>query len=499
MDRIIKTYGKVARLRPSGFWPGFIVGLIYFSYLFRWYWPLYPLTDLGVEGNAYSFVLISFMFSLSVAGTALFWGLFSFFISRLNKKSKFLLIPFITAGTFVLAEYARAWGFGFLWLGSGSLLGSHWTLGNPAYLLASWPFVLRVSSVWGIYGIDFLLVWIISIVFLLATGKYAVNSKALFLNLGLIILAFFLTIGLSAKSNGALTPSMIKVALIQTADATRFKFSADEVLANYTKKLEMLKEAASVIDGGIVIFPESSNFSKILLNFLDSKSAKIYFDRLSDKEFIIIDNNMLPDSESYKSRTLFINSKNGVSGFYDKQLLTPAGEYIPYILRLLLFALGKSAPISESSGLKAGTHPELLNYENLQIKILACSDVVSPSISSQDQYGLLIFLQNLSAFKGSGAIRSQFLSMLRFRAAENGKYAVLVSNFGRSYVIDSNGNIVKSTDSSGYQILTADVVLNEERTWYNRLGDLPILLLSLAVFCYSVLVRLKHEPGNPPR
>ena len=482
MDRIIKTYGRIARLRPSGFWPGFIVGLIYFSCIFRWYWPLYPLTTLGIESGIQSLVLILFMFSLSVAGTAFFWGLFSFFVLKATKKSSALRIPLITASTFVLAEYTRAWGFGFLWLGSGSLFGPHWTLGNPAYFLVSWPFILKIASVWGIYGIDFLLVWLLSIIFLSVTGGYKIKSKEILLNLGLITLIFFIITGLSAKSSKLMTQNTIKVALIQTEDEAKFKFSADEILDNYTKKLAILKEAADTIDGGIVIFPESSNFSRTLSNFLDNNSAKTYFNGLSKKEFMVIDNNILPDEGSHKSRTLFINSKNGVSGFYDKQLLTPAGEYLPYVLRLLLSAFENRVSTSGSSGLKTGTHPELLNYNDLQAKILVCSDVVSPNISSGEQYGLLVFLQNLSGFKGSGVIESQFLSMLRFRAAENGKYAVLASNFGRSYVVDDKGNIVKSTPSVGYQILTADVVPNKERTWYNKLGDLLILLLSLAIF-----------------
>ena len=496
MDRIVKTYGKIARLRPSGFWPGFIVGLAYFSYIFRWYWPLYPLTTFSIESGGYSFILIFFMFSLSVLGAALFWSLFSFFILKILKKNLILWNPLIVAGTFVLAEYLRSWEFGILWFGNGSLLGPHWTLGNPAYLFVSWPFVLKISSVWGIYGIDFLLVWTIGIIFFLATGKYTIGSRIFLLNVGLLFLTFSLTIGLSEKNGKPSTLSSLKVSLIQTNDATKLKLSTDEILENYTKKLELLKEVASTIDGGIVIFPESSNFSKTLLNFLDSNSAKNYFAKLSDKEFTIIDNNILPDGEGdRKSRTLFINSKNGVSGFYDKQLLTPAGEYLPYMLRSLLFAFGNKISTSGSSGLKTGTHSELLNYENFQIKILVCSDVVSPSISSEDQYGLIVFLQNLSGFKGSGAIESQFLTMLRFRAAENGKYAVLASNYGRSYVIDNNGNIVKSTDSNGYQILTADIVPNKERTWYNKLGDLPILLLSLAIFCLGV-INLKHAKQN---
>ena len=256
-------------------------------------------------------------------------------------------------------------------------------------------------------------------------------------------------------------------------------------MKDYTQKLELIKEAAKSIGEGIIVFPESSNFSQIMFSFLDSGSIKDYFDRLSAKELVIIDNNILPDQENYKSRTLFINSKNGSAGFYDKQLLTPAGEYLPYLLKLLLFSLGEKST-SEDSGLKPGTHSELLSYGGGQLKTLACSDVLSPSISSQGRYGFLVSLQNLGIFKGSREVESQFLSILRFRAAENGKYAILASNYGRSYVINPNGNIEKKTDSYGYQILTAEVVPNEEWTWYNKLGDLPILLLSLAVFCLGL-------------
>ena len=498
MDRIIKTYGKIVRLRPSGFWPGFIVGLIYFSFIFRWFWSLYPLNAFGVESGFYSFLLILFVFTLSVAGTAFFWGLCSFFIFKLNKNPKFYLIPLITAGIFVLVEYARAWGFGFLWMGSESLLGPHWTLGSPAYSFISWPFVLNISSVLGIYGIDFLLAWIVGTIFLFVADKYTINSKKVLFNLGLVVLIFFITIELSSKNNSGMADT-IKISLIQTKDEAMFKFSADEILDNYTKKLEALKEAANTVDGGVVIFPESSNFSKTLLNFLDSNSAQSYFKKLSDKEFTIVDNNILPDEESFKSRTLFISSKNGVSGFYDKQLLTPAGEYLPYVLKFLLFVLGENTIIAENSGLKTGTHSDLLNHDNSKIKILVCSDVVSPVISSQGQYDLLIFLQNLGAFNGSDAIESQFLSMLRFRAAENGKYAVLASNFGRSYIINSNGQIEKSTTETGYKILTANVVPNKERTWYNKLGDLPILLLSLAIFGYRVLIAIAFPLRGPSR
>ncbi len=482
MEKIKRVFTKLLKLKPRGFWPGFLIGVFYFSYIFWWLWSLYPLDTLGIENNFYAAIALLFVFSVSVISTAFFWGVFSFLGLRILKSANNLLAPTAIAGLFVILEYLRSWGFGIIWWGSGSLIGSHWTLGNPVYLLSFSKYVLDTASVWGIYGIDFLLVWVLYIVLLLATGKYAIRSRTFLFNLGLIILIFLATIGLSAKDNETLATSTIKISLIQTRDATKFKLSADEMLDNYAKKLELLREAASTIDGGIIVFPESSNFSKTLLNFLDSNSAQSYFNKLSDKEFVIIDNNILSDQESYKSRTLFINSKNGVSGFYDKQLLTPTGEYLPYLLKFFLSIFQKNTSVFESPGLKAGTSPELLSYKSFPIKILACSDVLSPSISSQGRYDLLVSLQNLGLFKEDRSMGSLFLAMLRFRAAENGKYAVLASNYGRSYMINSNGSVIKSTDSPGYQILTANIVPNKERTWYNKLGDLPILLLSLAVF-----------------
>ena len=440
---------------------------------------------LGIESGFYSLVFISFMFFISVAGMAFFWGLFSFFTIKITKKISAFWVPLVGAGVFVLAEYLSAWGYGIIWFGDGSLLGAHWTLGNPAYFFASSEFILKTASVWGIYGIDFLLAWTAGIIFLLINKTYAIRSKVLLLNLALILSSFFLTTLLSIKNGDAPKSQAIKVALIQTKNPTKPQYPLDEVLKDYTQKLELIKEAAKSIGEGIIVFPESSNFSQIMFSFLDSGSIKDYFDRLSAKELVIIDNNILPDQENYKSRTLFINSKNGSAGFYDKQLLTPAGEYLPYLLKLLLFSLGEKST-SEDSGLKPGTHSELLSYGGGQLKTLACSDVLSPSISSQGRYGFLVSLQNLGIFKGSREVESQFLSILRFRAAENGKYAILASNYGHSYVINPDGNIEKKTDSYGYQILTAEVVPNEEWTWYNKLGDLPILLLSLAVFCLGL-------------
>ena len=74
------------------------------------------------------------------------------------------------------------------------------------------------------------------------------------------------------------------------------------------------------------------------------------------------------------------------------------------------------------------------------------------------------------------------LAISKFRAAENRKYIVISSNSGQSYIINPAGEVEKKTLGVGYELLTGSIVPNRDRTWYNYVGDWPILSLSLVFF-----------------
>ena len=478
MDRIIKTYGKIARLRPSCFWPGFIVGLAYFSYPFWWLWFLYPLDGLGVENNFYAAVALLFVFSVSVVVMAFFWGIFSFVGLRILKnKAGLLTVPAI-AGLFVILEYLRSWGFGIIWWGSGSLMGPHWTLGNPAYLFGFSKYVLNTASVWGIYGIDFFIIFILISIFMILRKRSKSNLTQLLIAIVIFSLAGFL----SKESENNIVLEPLKVILIQTEKLTKVDYGPEELLSDFKNQLKLLGSAAK--EGSIIVFPETSNFSKTLSEFLDSGSAQAYFDKLSLKPLMILDNIRSPEKDGTVSKTIFINSKNGVTQFNDKQLLTPGGEYLPYIIKWPLWLLNRSTvnSFTDYQEFSNGTHTENLYFQDRTAKVVICSEILSPVLFRGADYQLIIGQSSFGMFKGDKRLEYQIMQALRFRAAENRKPAVLASNYGRSYVINSNGQVEKMTDSLGYQILTANVVPNKTRTWYNKLGDLPILLLSLAIF-----------------
>ncbi len=484
MDRIIKTYGKIARLRPSGFWPGFILGLIYFSYTLWWFWSssVYLSLLLGNNSNVLVFLTILPTFIATVVGVSLFWGFFSYLVYN-PKRVRSLFSPFFYAGAFVLLEYLRTWFVGIILYGNGGTLGANWTFGNPAYLFTSIEPLRESASYWGIYGVDFLIIFLGVLAFLLPAAKR--RQLIIYTIEGTAAIAVVILFGLFSLSHNQ--DDKLNVSVLQTNNPVKISIAPEEFLSDFSKKNELLREASK--KSSIIVFPESADFSKTLSTFLDLASVPKYFSGLSQKNILIIDSDRVPEQQELKSKVILIDSKNGIVGSYDKLLLTPGGEYFPYISRLTLWILShffKTDFTSFKTGFTRGTGSNLLYYKDNKIKLVVCSDIISPSISGKGEFDFIVNLRNLAIFDGNPLIEQELLSMARFRATENGKYLIVASNFGRSYVMDDNGNIVKSTGSNSYQILTANIVPNKTRTWYNKLGDLPILLLSLAIFGYGL-------------
>lgn len=486
MGKFSQILRKVSYLKPAGFWPGFVIGLIYFSYIFWWFWPVRSLVSLGVENKILAFLIILIPFIITIGGMSLFWGIFSYVTFNFFKKAGLDLLPLLYAGVFTLLEYLRAWFFGILWAGQSSLLGPHWTFGNLAYLLADFDPIRQSASYWGIYGIDFLIIFFGVALFLLIKFWPKGPKITLALEILFIIIILALT-NFVSPNNSEVGNDKLTISIIQTKNPIKILYEPDELLTDFSEKNRLLKEASKKSD--LIVFPENTDFSKTLSGFLDFISVKKYFNSLSQKNILIIDSNRILEPEGLKSKVIFIDSKEGVAGFYDKKLLTPGGETIPYLAKfpLLVFEYFRGNNfISSKTVFSGGTKSNVLNYQNNKIKVLVCSDIVSPNLSRAEKFNFMINLNNLAVFNGSSLIEHELLSMARFRAVENNKYLAVSSNFGHSYIISPAGNVVDSTNSTGYQILTRDIVPNQVRTWYNKHGDIPILILSFLIVLFGL-------------
>ncbi len=459
---------------------GFTAGLIYFAIVFRWFWAFYPLDAVGINDKPLSFLIILFFYSVSVGAMACFWGLFGFIFKKHSGgklRLDFLLAPAI----FTLIELGQAYGFGLLWLGSGSLIGPHWTMGNLGYTLYNNGFFLKLASYAGIYGLTFL-IGLVNYFFaqtiILKNRKYIYASGLLFV---FITGSYFFTFKNSSQDSKKIT-----YAIIQTNIPTKISYAPREKLANFQEQLSLLNQVARERpETDLIVFPEATDFFKDLSVFLKGVQIENYFTSLFKNSRLILSGTRIieKDGRAY-SRIFALDTRKAIVGYYDKRLLTPAGEFLPYPIKFIanIFLKNKISQFGEYRELAIGKNKaSIINFNNqYKLATLVCSEVLSPDLArlSALNSDIMVSMTSTAIFHGSNTPIRELLAISQLRAAENQKPLIMAANMGLSYAIDSLGNISQISKNQGSQMLTGAIVLNSKRSWYNKLGDWPILLVS---------------------
>lgn len=502
----------------SNFAIGFAAGLVYFLIVLRWFWSFYPLDTLGINSRLLSLLIIFIVWLISAVGMAVFWGLFGLLTAcslrltagrsniantpRLPTKiySLFatvysqLLVPAI----FVLLEYARSYGFGILWFGSGSLFGPHWTLGSPAYSLANSALALKLTSAIGIYAVVYLIILVNFLFYKLTLSK---KFKKLAVLAVLVFLFDFLPSSWVNTSTSPNNTRSIRYALIQTNSPTKLASTAKEELDGFKQQLNLLNQAAKDHpDTQLIVFPEGSDFFKNISNFLTGGQIKTYFTKLFATPRLIIAGGRIIDTDQRAySRTFTLNTQHDIVGYYDKRLLTPGGEYLPYPVRLIANLIspnriGQFGAIRELQVGHEKTSTVKLGGQFSAAPII-CSELTSPDLSQLTTKGadVIAGMASYGIFHGRLTFIRQNLATARFRAVENNKPVILAANMGRSYVINSRGLIDKIAPTGNAQILTGKVAIGGGKSWYNKVSDYPLILGSLVLVMIGFIIKNKHE------
>lgn len=472
---------------------GWLSGFIYFLFVFRWLWDAYPLSALGISSHVAAFFLILTAYLLTVFVSSVFWTFAMGIFVKVEKKISWASL-IVFPSFFVWFEYLRTLAISILWSGPGNGISSHWTAGNLAYLFSGNSLALKFSSWFGIYGVLFLIIFIAVLFFLLFEKKY---FKKLMVLLAIVVVLSYLPYDRITAARG----EIVKTAIIQTEIPSRQNYTSQEQLSFFKKQLELLNELnKSIPDVKLVVFPEGSNFFKNLSLFGNTFSVSRYFYNLFPSSVVIADNSRIQEDSSLKSKTILLDSKKGIVGSYDKRLLTPNGEYVPHIFRLILKALGIGSDFLEQvQEFKKGDRvPSAISFgeNNFSAGVLVCSDIFSPEFSrniSLSGGNLFVAQASFGFVNGSKSLISQTKAAARFRAAENNKPLVYASNYGTSFIISGSGKILKESKNPGFEILTGDIVLNSNKTLYNKIGDWPILLASLSVLAASFFWREKEN------
>jgi len=475
-----------------GFLVGYAVGLVYFLIVFRWYWYFYPLDSLGINSRLLSVIILFFVYAIVSAAMALFWGLFGYFFSKIKKqKMEFFAAPAL----FVLFEFVRSFGFGIVMAGQGTLYGPHWTMGNIAYGLANNFLILKISSFIGVYGILFLIVFANFLLFSLVRGQFKFKFHFIALIIILISLSYLYRPPIAGDQQ------KINYTIIQTNEAAKIDPTSKEELDAFKKQLALLNQIATKSpDSVLIVFPEGSDFFKSISNFLTTSQSQTYFGNLFKNSRLVISGVKIIDTDrKAKSRVIALDTKEGIIGYYDKRLLTPGGEFLPYPIEFIVNKISKNTVGQFGRYREFGIgnkSTSKINFQNkFSISPLVCSELLSPDLTRKTigDGNIIVGMSSTAIYHGADSAIQELLAIARFRAAENAKPLILAANMGRSYAIDDNGKIQNLAKNEDPQILTGSVAFSQEKSWYNKYGDWPILAPTLIMLIYVLCLHIKKQ------
>jgi apolipoprotein N-acyltransferase len=237
----------------------------------------------------------------------------------------------------------------------------------------------------------------------------------------------------------------------------------------------------------LIIWPESPmNFS-----YANDSVMREWLARFAAENHTAIIFNSLepaPASGAYNSAVM-VDEEGRKVAQYDKIRLLPFGEYVP-LPRWLPGA--NLVPVMVGDFTPGAQYP-LMQVAGARVGVFICFESAFPSISREfanEGADALINISN-DGYLGPTPVMRQHLANTVFRAVENGRAVVRVTNTGISAYITPRGEVIGATE--GFKADVRVWALNRAhggKTFYTRFGDLfPGICAALSLLILGMTIR----------
>jgi len=428
----------------------------------------------------------------------LFPALFALVVARLCARwgaRTLFLAPLI----WVALEWARLGVTGQLWNAIG-------------YSQAYQPALIQTARWGGVYAISFLLVTTnaaLAFVLLRRTARALLTSLLVVSIVALIILLPVLLDARRPRANSAALTDATVVIAVQPNVPISFERAPEETDALIARHLSLSTAAlqewnetqartgkAAIAQGTepqlvrssatrprVVIWPESpmnftyaedEEFREWVGAFARAQHTSVLFNSLEPA----------PAGGAYNSAVL-VNEEGRLTAQYDKIRLLPFGEYVPlprwfpgaWLLRGMV---GDFTP---------GTKYPLMPLGDVRGGVFICFESAFPSIARTfARAGADVFV-NISndGYLGRTPVLRQHLANAVFRAVENQRPVLRVTNTGISALITPRGEVLDATDSFAPAVRTWTVTRAiDGQTFYTRHGDLFVACCAIMSILFFV-------------
>jgi len=455
----------------QAFLAGWWAGAVWFGLTLSWV----PGTLLAHTGMGARLVGLVFAGMLAILGAYL--GLFAAGVRWLARAG---ISPVLAApALWVVLEWVRSSGpLGFSW----ALLGSSQYRVTP---------LIQMAEVTGVYGISAVLV--LANVVLCALWTHPRDRRA-WRQVGLLAagVAALVAFGQAriAQVRAARDTTALRVALIQPNLPQHVKWRAADWRA-VVERHARLTRASLAGAPDLIVWPETT--VPFMLNEPGERpQAVVRVAADAARPLVLGAPGYRFEAPRGQTNRVHLVTPEGVSAVaYDKMLLVPFGERVPFGT-LLPFV----RPIVPSTGsLAAGTPPTVFTHAGARFGVVICYEATSPTQAARVVRAGADVLLNLTndGWFGDTAAPHQHLAQATLRAVENRVPVVRVANTGISAVITPDGAIAWQGPLFEEAWHVATVAGRPGRTVYTRVGDVFVGLCWLTVIVGFGTMRAKRR------
>lgn len=388
-------------------------------------------------------------------------------VERLDAR----LSPFAVAAAWTACEWLR----GRLLTGTPFFIGNPW--GLLGYSQATWLPLMQVASWTGIYGVSFAVAASNAALAHLAVaihrpeareGRRAVAGVAA---VALSVAALWIHGVLAlreAERFAAQTPG-VEVALVQGNVAIGSLWRADAYGENLDRYLGLTRRALAEGHPALVFWPESSMsffvedeplYRRAIASVLSATGAELVAGaprRIGDADPV------------YTNSVWQIDTHGVVRARYDKQILVPLAEYLPFgDIGLLRRRFGRvrefhPGPTSDPLPTVAGAGG-----------VVVCNEAMLPEVVSERVEAGAEYLINPSndTWVSHPQYTIQQFRIAATRAIEQRRTLVRISTAGPSAIVDPWGRILARSEAGQPAVVEGPVRPRHDPSVYHRAGDL---------------------------
>jgi len=353
-------------------------------------------------------------------------------------------------------------------------------------------FLIQSANWGGVYAVSFLMVAINSVVALLMISRTKLSIAAAVLAalaVGFLILDAPLNSDASYSSDGL----VVNVVAVQPNVPMNPVKSVEETKALIERHVSLSQTALAsqgTSEGPrLVIWPESpmnftyasdKTFQEFVANFARQNRTSVLFNSLEPA----------PNDGAYNS-ALLVNEEGRLISQYDKIRLMPFGEYVP----LPQWLPGASLISGIVGEFTPGSNYTLMPFADRKAGVFICIESAYPWIArrlTHDGANVLINISN-DGYLGPTAVMRQHLANAIFRAVENGRPVLRVTNTGLTASITESGHVQDMTGPFQPDVrVWTNHPAEVHDTFYTRQGDLFVhICVVISLIAFVAMLRRK--------